>query len=292
MFNSPAVQGMPRSNALTGDTSSPESLSRAREWLRLCDESHKLCREFLGSGTNSYPARLIDLRPIQSGGLEGYRLIETNGRDKGSYVCLSHCWGPPSKPMPLRTLRSNLSTHLAFIPRKSFPSTFRDAITIATSLGFGYLWIDSLCIIQDSAKDWEAESANMAGIYGGSYLTIAAMSSPDSEGGCFSTTLDSARSPDVCFRVQSDQDEDQTDSTRHEDIILGMRDCSQTGVEVPRSSTKAVGVGTRLHREPLSSPHPCVGLPGENAVEAYSLLLSARAAAGMSSGRPLRVRLR
>jgi hypothetical protein len=48
-----------------------------------------------------------------------------------------------------------------------------------------YIWIDSLCIVQDDIDDWRAEGSKMASIYSASYLTIAATKSPDSAGGCF-----------------------------------------------------------------------------------------------------------
>jgi len=46
------------------------------------------------------------------------------------------------------------------------------------------LWIDSLCIIQDSPSDWSAEAKAMDRVYVNSYCTIAASSSPNSGGGC------------------------------------------------------------------------------------------------------------
>jgi hypothetical protein len=52
-------------------------------------------------------------------------------------------------------------------------------------LGIRYLWIDSLCIIQDNTADWERESGNMANIYQKSYLTLAAAASSSGSGGLF-----------------------------------------------------------------------------------------------------------
>lgn len=71
------------------------------------------------------------------------------------------------------------------IPVESLPKTFKDAIEIAQKLGLNYLWIDSLCIIQDSEDDWQKESALMRSVYGGSIITIAASSAHDSSQGCF-----------------------------------------------------------------------------------------------------------
>lgn len=66
------------------------------------------------------------------------------------------------------------------------PSNFSDALIIAWHLGLKYIWIDSLCILQDSKEDWEAESGKMAAIYRNSTLTIAVLSSPSSKHGILS----------------------------------------------------------------------------------------------------------
>ncbi|PQE03115.1 heterokaryon incompatibility protein [Rutstroemia sp. NJR-2017a BVV2] len=66
-------------------------------------------------------------------------------------------------------------------------STFQNAVQITRALGLRYLWIDSLCIIQDDKDDWQFESAKMANIYLGSCVTIAATASFDSTGDSSST---------------------------------------------------------------------------------------------------------
>jgi len=71
------------------------------------------------------------------------------------------------------------------IPVERLPKTFKDAIKIAQRLGLDYLWIDSLCIIQNSDDDWQKESALMGSVYSGSTINIAASSSRDSSQGCF-----------------------------------------------------------------------------------------------------------
>jgi hypothetical protein len=65
------------------------------------------------------------------------------------------------------------------------PKTFQDAFTITRQLGFQYIWIDSLCILQDSKEDWEEQSAQMHDIYRNSFLTIAATSARNASHGCF-----------------------------------------------------------------------------------------------------------
>jgi hypothetical protein len=75
---------------------------------------------------------------------------------------------------------------LVGMPIASLPKTFRDAISVARSLAFRYIWIDSLCIVQDSVEDWRQEAAYMQEIYTYSSCTIAATAAADGEGGCFS----------------------------------------------------------------------------------------------------------
>ncbi|CAE7014457.1 hypothetical protein HRS9139_02375 [Pyrenophora teres f. teres] len=53
-------------------------------------------------------------------------------------------------------------------------------------LGIPYIWIDALCILQDSKEDWEEAAATMANIYENSYVTIAATFARNSNEGLFS----------------------------------------------------------------------------------------------------------
>jgi hypothetical protein len=71
---------------------------------------------------------------------------------------------------------------------RELPPTFRDAVLITRRLDHQYLWIDSLCIVQDSPEDWLAESARMGYIYKHASLTIAAEAAVDSEAGIFEST--------------------------------------------------------------------------------------------------------
>lgn len=67
----------------------------------------------------------------------------------------------------------------------NLPLTFQHAILITRNLDYRYLWIDSLCIIQDDPSDWAFESGTMSRIYSNSVLTIAALWGNDSLSGCF-----------------------------------------------------------------------------------------------------------
>jgi hypothetical protein len=106
------------------------------------------------------------------------------------YFTLSHRWSA----MTLASLTTK--TYDAFhkeIPLSSMSKTFKEAIEFTRLLGVRYLWIDSLCIIQDSREDWLNESSMMGEVYAHGTLNIAATASEDGSGGIFSrdTTEDS-----------------------------------------------------------------------------------------------------
>ena len=111
-------------------------------------------------------------------------LYESQGED-ANYIALSHCWGGKT---PIKTTRSTLKNRKNQIQWCRLSKTFQDAVTITRRLGIEYLWIDSLCIIQDDIDDWVAESAKMCSTFQNSYLTIAASHASDGEHGCFTGT--------------------------------------------------------------------------------------------------------
>lgn len=112
------------------------------------------------------------------------RLVEFNSESEAvSYVALSHCWGLPSK-RPVRTLQDNIGRHRDRIKFQDLSKTFQDAVEVARGLKLSYIWIDSLCIIQDSTEDWDREAAQMGQVYRESICTLCALSSSDGDGGC------------------------------------------------------------------------------------------------------------
>ncbi|KAF5669171.1 hypothetical protein FCIRC_9334 [Fusarium circinatum] len=70
----------------------------------------------------------------------------------------------------------------------SLSPTFRDAALLVRRMGFRYLWIDSLCIFQDSLSEWQKEAKAMVDIYRHSFCNISAVaaSSEPSSTGLFS----------------------------------------------------------------------------------------------------------
>jgi hypothetical protein len=114
------------------------------------------------------------------------RLIETGGMTTAKYCALSHCWGPVDK-QPLRTTRTTCPCHLHGIPLHQLPKTFKESILLTRSLNIKYIWIDSLCIIQDDAADWHFEAGKMADVYRNATLVISASDAKDSTEGLFVT---------------------------------------------------------------------------------------------------------
>ncbi|KAK8156512.1 heterokaryon incompatibility protein-domain-containing protein [Phyllosticta citrichinensis] len=116
------------------------------------------------------------------------RLVELPPDSQVTYTTLSHCWGSEAAK-PLRTLKTNIASMRESIDWDKIPRTFKDAITITRSLSLEYIWIDSLCIIQDDNDDWKEQSAQMATVYSNSYLNIAATASKNANGGLFASRV-------------------------------------------------------------------------------------------------------
>ncbi|RFU79497.1 het-domain-containing [Trichoderma arundinaceum] len=153
------------------------------------------------SGQNTLPRRLVDLREFSTSSPK-IRIVDTDEmaeveKNTLSYATLSYCWGKESF---YKTLQGNLKQSSVNIPHSRLPRTFQDAFVIATRLGAAFIWIDALCIIQDSAADWNVESAKMPYIYSRALFCIAADSSPNAGGGCFNDSdlpLEPAENPIV-----------------------------------------------------------------------------------------------
>ena len=121
------------------------------------------------------PTRVIDVN-VQDGSSD-LRLYHPPKGYNLPYVALSHCWGPSKTPPSSKTTKDSVSSFENEILTSTLPTSFQDAVYITRQLNIRYLWIDSLCIIQDDEDDWEIESAKMASIYQNAYVTIAATAS-------------------------------------------------------------------------------------------------------------------
>uniref|UniRef100_A0A0B7JTU5 Heterokaryon incompatibility domain-containing protein n=1 Tax=Bionectria ochroleuca TaxID=29856 RepID=A0A0B7JTU5_BIOOC len=163
----------------------PEAFALVTKWLRTCRFHHRRCLK-TRSGLiideihgPKLPTRVLDVSKRDEGVVS---LIESNGL-KGNFCALSYCWG--KGPQSVVTTRETIADHCAGIEIGLLPQTFKDAIQLTSEIGINYLWIDSLCIIQDDDGDWEKEAADMANVYQHAFLVIAADGASHSNGGCF-----------------------------------------------------------------------------------------------------------
>jgi hypothetical protein len=175
----PFLQELPVLEPLPGSTSSDQSFRLAKKWLKDCLEEHdRKC--YLSQKPSPLPKRVLDLDCFP----DGIRLLEDSD-ETAPYICLSHCWGD-KKHYPLQTTSENIPSHRKGIPFANLPKTFQEATTFVRRLGYRYLWIDSLCIIQNDNEDWRVQASRMADIYQGCLLTIAAAAAANSAQGLFS----------------------------------------------------------------------------------------------------------
>ena len=142
-------------------------LDLIKTWFEYCTRSHESCRD---NRTHWFPTRLLNLGANDS----NVRLITTaDNPPDGPYVTLSHRWGNHQ----YTKLESSTIVQLqSAIDIFRLPQTFQDAISIARHIGIRYLWIDSLCIKQDThdLSDWLEESQRMGQVYQSACLNISA----------------------------------------------------------------------------------------------------------------------
>jgi hypothetical protein len=178
---------------------SPLYFNLLRYWLQTCEKHHRECNPL----SRFWPTRLLfvghpdptrlQLRELGLAekleeklnkfkeNLINFAEGETKFivmRDRGGYIALSHCWGAPTaeEKRQFCTTRENHKRRLKGFSIECLPKTFQDAIRVTRELGKHFLWIDSLCIIQDDIKDWGIEARRMEEIYSSAYCTIAASS--------------------------------------------------------------------------------------------------------------------
>jgi hypothetical protein len=158
----PGIASLPH---IIANPLSDYALERVRFRISQCMKGHLACNSDL-YGDQAYPSRLLDIGNPENTSI---RLVSVSERHK--YFTLSYCWGTGN---PLRTTKANKASMEANISWNALPKSVQDAVQVTRALGSRYLWIDSLCILQDDGEDWETESAKMGDIYGASELTLMA----------------------------------------------------------------------------------------------------------------------
>ncbi|TEA19931.1 hypothetical protein C8034_v004179 [Colletotrichum sidae] len=202
----------PDETSLGPATDSEESVERMKMWLDHCRNNHPQC-EPRHTSSDFVPTRLLDVGPPGDSLPTHIRVVETKKKHiKEQYMTLSHCWGGNSFVQLTRKTFADFTT--TGIPWKNDPpgndissnKNFVEAIRVAQRLGVRYLWIDSICIIQQDAAEWKTEAGLMHKVYRNSYCNLAAAASSDFTGGLFRK-----RSHDI-LPVQYDLKDDESSS--------------------------------------------------------------------------------
>ena len=166
------IPGWPRLGSLRHpEQKVGESFQFFEDKLYECRTTHKACNQ----GLRSLPRRLLDIGYGDEGSI---KLVDSKEllRNHPVYVAVSHRWTDDPDDM-LRTLIRNFKDHLQLINVDRCPRVLQDAIRVARALGVQYLWMDTLCLIQDDPEDKGQELGKMGDYYKNAYFTIAASSS-------------------------------------------------------------------------------------------------------------------
>jgi Heterokaryon incompatibility protein (HET) len=93
-------------------------------------------------------------------------------KDTGhDYCALSYCRGDRTNNFGITTTE-NISKRINGFLATDLLQTLQDTIVLCKRLGISYLWVDSICIVQDDLKDWEVESSLMDEIYGNALFRL------------------------------------------------------------------------------------------------------------------------
>lgn len=170
-----------------------------RQWLAQCREeaSHNNCHPLAIQWPTSpgVQFRVIDI----------HRRCITVGPENCQYMALSYVWGAVDQPKLTRDISDKLAEEggLATIWPK-IPQTVRDAIAFCDNLGERYLWVDALCIMQDSPRDMRLSILRMRQIYAAAKCTLSAISASTASAGLSASfTADACTCPtaDALYRV-------------------------------------------------------------------------------------------
>ncbi|KFA79944.1 hypothetical protein S40288_05113 [Stachybotrys chartarum IBT 40288] len=148
------------------DPLSEESLEVVQGYISSClspkSGDHEYCPK---SQDNVAPLRLLKVC-----GRDMVRLVYSEGT-RVRYAILSYCWGSSAAIQASKTVESNLKSRMAGFAVTDLPRTLQDSVVLIRKLGISHVWIDALCIVQDSSE-WDSESLRMMQYYENAYLTI------------------------------------------------------------------------------------------------------------------------
>lgn len=145
--------------------------ANVRNWMNTCSRQHRSC----GNGIGALPTRVIDV-----GSAASAPKLYKSKNEPARYVALSHCWGGGCDA---NTIKANVAQREVGMSMSELPKTFRHAIELTRACGLQYLWIDSLCIVQDDQDEWRVEVGRMSHIYSNCAFVIAANFAPNCNSG-------------------------------------------------------------------------------------------------------------
>ena len=156
-------------------TLSPKNIAMMKAWIEECEQGHGICKRVSVQNRSSRPRRLLHVGDLKTG-LQPRLILTETIEFPEKYAALSYCWGPPSK-YGVTTTRSTIASRISGLLWDEIPATFKAAFRVCKALDIEYIWIDSLCIIQEDDTDWRQEAAIMGDIYRQAYVTLVAASS-------------------------------------------------------------------------------------------------------------------
>ncbi|KAL0931447.1 heterokaryon incompatibility protein (SNF2 family domain-containing protein) [Colletotrichum truncatum] len=187
-----------RRRPLKRDVKSKKVLAAARHLYNECKESHPQCRYARDA---VLPSRVLDVGTSERPSL---RLFVNETEKRGKYIALSYCWGKPELKKRPTLLRRDTLTDMSRddgIDEASLQKSVQDAVRVARMLGFKYLWVDALCIIQDCNRDKDKEIGKMAMIYKNAAVTVAAGTAAKAADGFLDTKMVYLPDEKVVFNV-------------------------------------------------------------------------------------------
>jgi hypothetical protein len=137
------------------------------------------------------------------------RLTPGSRLESIEYAAVSYRWGFKQKVI---TTSRNINQRMIGIDFNLLPATFQDAIVVTETLGLRFLWIDALCIIQESddpemEKDKDQEIRQMANIFENATITIIASRAKTANDGFLQNRLPAgAGTPDQVFQMSYNDD--------------------------------------------------------------------------------------
>lgn len=147
-------------------------------WLRRCENNHSLCSRW---NEDSYPPGLVLIDADQM------CLVPTTHKP-ARYIALSYVWGYVAQPTLTKAV---LETWMSDgqLRNVDVPQTIRDAIHLVQNIGYRYVWVDALCIVQDDAASRHAQISQMHEIYLHADMTIVAADGDNCSEGLPGVTL-------------------------------------------------------------------------------------------------------